>query len=78
MPESQVHSFVIKLWLEQSGDDVNRIVWRGYITHVPDGERRYLKKVSDVTDFIDGYLPQLGANSNESGFIRWLRRLKPR
>jgi|SRR3979409_334941 hypothetical protein len=76
--ESKVQSFIVKLWLEESGDEAGKVVWRGYVTHVPDGERRYLKRLSDVTDFIEGHLKAIGVEPDHSRFGRWLRRLSSR
>jgi hypothetical protein len=77
-PESQVHSFIIKLWLER-GDETEEVRWHGYITHVPGGERLYLKKLSDISDFITSYLG--GAEKKRERHLRlwqWLRRIKSR
>jgi hypothetical protein len=75
IPESKVHSFVVKLWLEES-DDEARIDWHGYITYVPGGERRYLKRLSDVSDFIARYLEEMGVESRAQLRVRrCLRRL---
>lgn len=54
--ESKVHSFIVKLWLDEAGDGTQKVVWHGYITHVPDGERRYLKAFSEIVDFIKRHL----------------------
>ena len=74
-PESETRSFIVKLWFEEPGDETGRGVWHGHITHVPGGERRYFKKLSDIKDFIE---PYLGDQSVERGpWIRlraWLRR----
>jgi len=76
MPESKVHSFIVKLWLEEACDETGRIVWRGYITHVPSGERRYLKRLSDIADFIACYLKEMGVEPRPHLRVgRWLRRL---
>jgi hypothetical protein len=76
IPDSKVHSFVVKVWLEPSGDEPGNIDWHGYITHVPGGERRYLKKLSDVSDFIGIYLKEMGvASSAQLRVKRCLRRL---
>lgn len=75
IPESNVHSFVIKLWLEATGDPA-KVDWHGYITHVPGGERRYLKKPSDVSDFIGTYLEEMGARPRgRFSLRRYLRKL---
>lgn len=74
IPESKVHSFVVKLWLEATGDDPAKVDWHGHITHVPGGERRYLKKPSDVSEFIATYLEEMGARPR--GQLRLRRCLR--
>jgi len=78
-PESKVHSFIVKLWLDESGDESRKAVWHGYITHVPDGERRYLKRLNEIVDFIKHYLE---SEPTEEGLIArirsWLRLLNLR
>jgi hypothetical protein len=74
--ESTPHSFIVKLWLEDLGGKRKRKVWRGYITHVPTGARRYLKRLSDVTDFIREHLDGSGVEIGSTSRARdWLRRL---
>jgi hypothetical protein len=74
-PESKVQSFIVKLWLEEPSEETGRAVWHGHITHVPGGERRYLKKLSDIKDFIERYLGD-AAIKRGRGFRlgAWLRR----
>ena len=74
IPDSKVHSFVVKLWLEESNDEPAKVDWHGYITHVPGGERRYLKKLSDVSDFIASYLKEMGVEPGAQ--LRVLRCLR--
>jgi hypothetical protein len=77
MPESKVHSFIVKLWQDEAGnDETEKPVWHGYITHVPDGERRYLKRLRDIADFIARFLED-GSFERErrSRLKSWLRRL---
>jgi hypothetical protein len=51
--EPETHSFIIKFWLEEEADEgEGRRVWRGHITHVPDGNRRYLRRLKDILDFV--------------------------
>jgi len=76
IPESKVHSFVVKLWLEETGDEPASVGWHGYITHVPGGERRYLKNPHDVSDFIARYLKEMGVEPQAGGRLRrYLKRL---
>jgi hypothetical protein len=53
--ELETHSFIIKLWLEKEADREGQS-WRGHITHVPDGNRRYLHCLEDILKFISPYL----------------------
>jgi hypothetical protein len=58
--EPYVHSFIVKVWVEEPARGSDSANWRGHVTHVPGGERRYLKDLSDIIDFITPYLEQLG------------------
>jgi hypothetical protein len=73
--ESKVHSFIVKLWLDESDEKSEQPVWHGYITHVPDGERRYLKKLSEVVDFIKRYLDGTVTKRGLMARLRWRFRL---
>ncbi len=58
--ESNTHSFVIKIWLEEAPDDGQEGQWRGHITHVGSGERRYLRTLDDIPARIAPYLKAWG------------------
>lgn len=73
--ESTPQSFIVKLWLEDAGGKKKRKVWRGYITHVPTGARRYLKRLSDITEFIREYLDGSEAIGSTSRARNWLKKL---
>ena len=76
MPESKVHSFIVKLWRDEAVDETEKPVWHGYITHVPDGERRYLKRLRDVADFIGRFLEDGSFERGRRLRLKgWLRRL---
>jgi len=75
LAESKVHSFIVKLWLEDGGSEDSRLSWHGYITHVPSGARRSCRKLSDVTDFIKQYVDGNATSvSRRAGVRDWLRR----
>ena len=65
------HSFIVKVWLEESVEEEGRAKWRGHITHVQSGERRYLQKLSAIGDFIVPYLERVGI---KFGLVQRLRR----
>ncbi len=54
--EAQTHSFIIKLWLEETDEESGGPVWRGHVTHVPSGERRYLQDLNGILAFVAPYL----------------------
>lgn len=70
--ESNTQSFIVKIWTEDEGDALRRIVWRGQITHVASGERRYLTELSQVTAFISKFLREMGVEPGKFGRLRRL------
>jgi hypothetical protein len=58
--EATSHPFVIRIWLEDSAEEARRATWRGHITHVPSGERRYLHSLDDMASFVAPYLESMG------------------
>jgi hypothetical protein len=73
--ESQVHSFIVKLWLEEPGNKAERLLWRGYVTHVPSGQRRYLNDLQDIVRFVESYVSETGGKSSQhrNWLQRWMR-----
>ena len=65
--EWHMHSFIVKIWLEETFEEAGKARWRGHITHVPSGARGYLKDLRDIGIFI---LPYLDEMKVRSGF-RW-------
>lgn len=61
--EFNTHVFVVKIWLEEFHSD-HKGVWRGYITHVPSGEKQYIDGFLDVISFIIPYLIKMRAKVN--------------
>ena len=54
--EPFIHSFVVRVWLEEANTETMEEVWRGHITHIPGNERKYLKDLSEIPAFIESYL----------------------
>jgi hypothetical protein len=68
-PPPNTHSFVVRIWpkrVEGVGEDAS---WRGSITHVEAGERRYLEDLIEVPRFIAPYIIEAG------GTLDWRSRL---
>lgn len=73
--ESKVHSFIVKL--RQEDDGMGEIKWHGYITHVPDPERRYFQDLNEIVRFIEPYLASdAGTVTTRKGrrWLKWVRR----
>ena len=60
MQEPDTQSFVVKIWLEETVEEVGRARWRGRVTHVTSGERRYFENLSGIAAFIKPYLERWG------------------
>ncbi len=76
--ETHTHSFVVKIWLEESAEEAGRARWRGHITHVPGGERAYVQSLSGIAVFIAAYLRRMGVRPGWGWCVRlWLNGLKP-
>ena len=74
--ESTLHSFIVKLWLEDQDGKKGRRVWRGYVTHVPSGAQRYLTCLNDIEEFIKEYLDEGEIPScSRSRVCEWIRRV---
>lgn len=74
--ESEVQSFIVRVWVEERAEEGGRGVWRGHITHVSGGERRYLKNLDEIGDFIASYLETMGVKPGIRWRMRrWLKRL---
>jgi hypothetical protein len=59
------HSFIIRIWRETV--DQNTVIWRGHITHIPDGTPHYLRNLDqDVADIVKPYLVQMGVSPPSS------------
>ena len=58
--EFNVHSFIVKVLVEEDATKNSETIWHGHITHVPSGERRYLKNLGEITAFIEPYLKAMG------------------
>lgn len=72
--ETTAHSFVVKIWAEERDDETGQVRWRGYITHVPSGERRYFEQLELMAAFIEPFLARLGGSSASQAPLVSLQR----
>ena len=55
------HSFIIKIWQEETIQESSKVSWRGHISHVISGRKRYIQSLDDINLFIIPYLKEMGA-----------------
>jgi hypothetical protein len=58
--EATIHSFIIKIWIEEITCKNGEAIWRGHITHVPSNVRVYITQLRDISVFIAPYLEAMG------------------
>lgn len=58
--EFNTHSFIVKVWLEETAEETNKPIWRGHITHVPSGKRNYFQDLNGIIAFVTPFLERLG------------------
>ena len=80
--EFRRQSFIVKVWLEPPEKDGGQARWRGHITHVPTGERKYVDDLDGITAFIAKHLQQMGPRAEFRrelrGWLRWINRCRER
>lgn len=69
--EPNTHTFVIRLWLEETVQEQGKATWRGHITHLLSKKRRYLQEPDDVIFFIMPYLMEMGVKVQLKWRIKW-------
>jgi hypothetical protein len=71
--EFNAHSFIVKVWIEEEINKHGNPIWHGHITHVPGGEQRYLRNLSEIEAFVEPYLVAMGIRFGLRDRIRkWL------
>jgi hypothetical protein len=63
--ESIVHSFIVKIWVEELKSADLEANWHGQITHVPSNERCYINDLGDISSFIKPYLGAMSVKDNQ-------------
>jgi hypothetical protein len=77
MAHPATHSFIVRIWLEETVQQAGHAVWRGQITHVPGGEHRYLQELEEILDFIIPYLETMDVRLGMRWRVRqWLGRFR--
>lgn len=73
--EKYTHSFVIKIWVEETAEEADNVVWRGRIIHVADNKKGYFQDLDDISVFIWPYLNGMGVKASGMRRLRyWLNK----
>jgi hypothetical protein len=62
--ESETHSFITRIWLEEKNEKLDYILWRGHITHIPSGKRLYFQDLDTMLAFVKSHLKWSADQSN--------------
>ena len=75
--DPDTHSFVVKLWLEETVEESGQAVWRGRITHVTSGKQYYITELDSIAEVIAPYLQDMQVDLGPRWRTgQWFRRIK--
>jgi len=74
--ETEAHSFIVKIWLEQTDPGEDEVKWRGSVTHVPGGERQSVNDLTEIGELMARHLRALGVQLGMKWRI-WLWLFRP-
>ncbi len=64
MSGDDFHSFIVRIWLEESTAETPHPTWRGSLTHVISGRRLYFVDLNALPRLIRPYLEAMVAESH--------------
>ena len=64
--EPRIHSFIVKIWLEEGDEDIDSAMVHGHVTHVPSGDRRYIRSEKEIPLLITSCLQRMGVRLQSS------------
>ncbi len=70
VPDAINQSFIIRIWIEEPATESRPAVWRGHVTHVPSGDRKYIQDLSQIASIIAPYLIELGVDIRDESSRR--------
>ena len=51
--EPKAQSYIVRIWVEEPDQREAASSWRGHITNVISGERKYIHSVDDITAYFE-------------------------
>lgn len=64
------NSFILKIWTEETTAKGEPVSWRGSISHVPDGTRRYFMDLQTMADFVGDFIDSMGGDAGLAYHMR--------
>lgn len=58
--EARIQSFIVKIWLEETAQADRPARWRGSLTHIPSGKRRYFQNLDEIQATLVPYMEGMG------------------
>jgi len=65
--ESETRTFILRVWLEETIGEAGTATWRGHITDVQSGDRRYVQDMDGIVAYLILHLQRLGVRFG----LRW-------
>ena len=56
--DAKILSFIVRIWKDQPSTKKRQIVWRGFVSSVPDGKRFHFSDVNKIPTLIIDYLKE--------------------
>lgn len=66
MYELTTCSFIVKIWVEEPAGEMGHPTWRGHITHIPSGDRKYFEDLNEIIPFMNPYLQAIGIDAGST------------
>lgn len=64
MAGDNLHSFIVRIWLEESASEAPQPSWRGSITHVFSGRRQFFADLEMLPKLLRPYVEAMVAESH--------------
>ena len=62
---ANIQTFIVKIWVEDEvSNNTGKPVWRGFITQVSSGERRYVKSLDEINTYFLKFTKMIGGKEN--------------
>ena len=63
--EPPSHSFLVRIWIEETPEECGRLTWRGLIRHLPEDGQSYVRTFDEIIHSLKRYFvwPKGGENS---------------